>query len=71
MVADQAGGVWRQRFVEQRAQGFKALWTGGHFLTGGQLVEHVDQRFVSQLCLFEEAGTDGQAAFFDRAVQVQ
>ncbi|MNM42787.1 hypothetical protein D3C81_536330 [compost metagenome] len=70
-MADQPRSLWCQRFVEQFTQGFKAFRMGIHLLTGSKLVEHVDQRLVGVLRLFEKACTDGQAAFLDRAVQVQ
>ncbi|MNQ66079.1 hypothetical protein D3C85_805580 [compost metagenome] len=41
------------------------------FLTGGQFVEHVDQRFVGTLCFMEKPLADRQAAFFHGTVQVE
>ena len=45
------------------------LW--GDLLPGGQLVEHVDQRFLGLVGLLKEPLADHQAAFFYRAVQVE
>ncbi|MNZ56868.1 hypothetical protein D3C78_748270 [compost metagenome] len=41
------------------------------FLTGGQFVEHVDQRFVGTLSLMEKPLADRQAAFFHGTVEVE
>ena len=51
---DQAGGGRIEGAIQQLAQGLHARRGRADFLAGGQLVEHVDQRFVGLFGLLEK-----------------
>ena len=68
---DQAHGARVEGLIEQFAQGPNALRAGIHLLACRHLVKHVDQGFVRPFNLMKEALADRQAAFFNRAIQVQ
>ena len=71
LTSNQARGVGRQPFVQQPVQRVNAGRLRGNVLARGQLVEHVDQRFVSLFGFVKKTRTNGQAAFFHCAVQVK
>ncbi len=68
---DQAHGARVEALLQQFAQALDTFRAGIHFLAGGDLVEHVDQPFVSAFGLIKKALADRQTAFFHGAVQVQ
>ena len=68
---DQAGGGRVEGFIQQLAQGVDTGRCRADFLAGGQLVEHVDQRFMGLFGLMEKPLADRQAAFLNGAVQVE
>jgi len=68
---DQAGGGRVQGSVQQFAQGLDPCRGQADFLPGGQLVKHVDQRFMGLFGLPEKPLADGQTALFHRAIEVE
>ncbi|MNO85260.1 hypothetical protein D3C76_766290 [compost metagenome] len=57
--------------LQQAAQGIDERRSRRQFLPGRDLVEHVDQCLVALLSQGKEARISGQAAFLDRAIEVE
>ncbi len=68
---DQAGGGRVEGVIEQFAQRLYPRRRRADFLAGGQLVEHVDQRFMGLFGLMEKPLADRQAAFFHGTIQIE
>ncbi|MNH10741.1 hypothetical protein D3C79_702290 [compost metagenome] len=71
ITAHPPDGLRRQGLLQQAAQGIDERRSRRQFLPGRDLVEHVDQCLVALLSQGKEARISGQAAFLDRAIEVE